>query len=208
MGSAVTTMDEIRAASRKIAEIVGIIDGIAFQTNILALNAAVEAARAGEQGRGFAVVAAEVRTLAQRSATSAHDIRKLIDESVQRTEAGAKLVGNVGETIQRIVDSTSAVRGIVGEIASASREQLAGIDQVNGAVVQLERVTQMNVALVEQAARDAHEMTAQAGALVEAVSHFRIAEEPVAVPEAVPVSNEQVHVGHVPTDTSLLLRAS
>ncbi len=182
MGNAIETMDENRLASRKIADIVGVIDGIAFQTNLLALNAAVEAARAGEQGRGFSVVAAEVRALAQQSATSARDIKVLIEESVRRTDTGAKFVGAAGETMKRIVDSTSAVKGIVAEISGASREQLAGIEQVNGAVAQLESVTQMNVALVEQAARDAHEMTAQAGALVEAVSRFHIEEEPVATP--------------------------
>ncbi|HLX24391.1 MAG TPA: methyl-accepting chemotaxis protein [Usitatibacter sp.] len=193
MGSAIDTMDDIRKASRKIADIVGVIDGIAFQTNLLALNAAVEAARAGEQGRGFSVVAAEVRALAQQSATSARDIKLLIEESVRRTDNGAKFVSAAGETMQRIVDSTSAVKGIVAEIAEASREQLSGIEQVNGAVAQLEGMTQMNVALVEQAARDAHEMTAQAGTLVEAVSRFHVEEV-----EAEPVARVGLEEAHTP----------
>ncbi|HUL56049.1 MAG TPA: methyl-accepting chemotaxis protein [Usitatibacter sp.] len=189
MGTAVETMGELRQASRKIADIVGIIDALAFQTNLLALNAAVEAARAGEQGRGFAVVASEVRALAQQSAASARQIRSLIEDSVRRADAGAKSVGAAGETMQRIVASTSAVSDIVAEISGASREQLAGIEQVNRAVVQLEGVTQMNVALVEQASRDAHEMTAQAGALVDAVSRFHVAPEAAAqaMPRAEPV---------------------
>jgi methyl-accepting chemotaxis protein len=210
MGNAIETMDEIRKASRKIADIVGVIDAIAFQTNLLALNAAVEAARAGEQGRGFSVVASEVRALAQQSATSARDIRALIDESVRRTDNGAKFVGAAGETMQRIVDSTAAVKGIIAEIAGASREQLAGIEQVNGAVTQLENVTQMNVALVEQAARDAHEMTAQAGALVEAVSRFHIEEQPVPVPaaEAVPEPAAEKTVTPVPREYHVAWRAA
>jgi len=203
MGSAVETMSGIRQASRKIADIVGIIDALAFQTNLLALNAAVEAARAGEQGRGFAVVAAEVRALAQQSATAAREIRALIEESVRRADTGAKFVGAAGETMQRIVASTSAVSDLVAEISDASKEQLAGIEQVNRAVVQLEDVTQMNVALVEQASRDAHEMTAQAGTLVDAVSRFRIA--PDAVAEAFPQAAREEPVLETPSTRHISL---
>ena len=190
MARAIETMEHVRVASRRIADIVGVIDAISFQTNLLALNAAVEAARAGDQGRGFAVVASEVRDLAQRSASSAREIRGLIEESVRRTDTGAQFVGAAGKAIERIVSSSSTASGIVAEIADASREQLAGIEQVSGAVAQLEGVTQRNVALVEEAARDAAAMTAQAGRLVESVSRFRIADDAVGeapIPELRPV---------------------
>jgi methyl-accepting chemotaxis protein-1 (serine sensor receptor) len=187
-GSIVTktadTMAEVRGASRKIGEIAGVIDALAFQTNLLALNAAVEAARAGDQGRGFAVVAAEVRALAQRSAESARDIRLLIDASVKSAEAGARQVGALVETMNRIVDSTSRVSAIVADIARASGEQMSGIAQVNGAVVQLDGMTQSNVALVERAADDAAQLKAQAAELVASVSRFEI--EPEAAPPSAP----------------------
>ena len=171
----VSTMDEIQASSRKIGDIIGTIDGIAFQTNILALNAAVEAARAGEQGRGFAVVAGEVRTLAQRSAEAAREIKALIGASVERVETGTRLVGDAGNTMQEIVDSVRRVTDVIGEIAHASREQTEGIGLVNGAVSQLDRMTQQNAALVEESAAAADSMRAQAGRLSQAVGAFRLA---------------------------------
>ena len=148
----VATMDSINASSRRIVDIIGVIDGIAFQTNILALNAAVEAARAGEQGRGFAVVASEVRNLAQRSATAAKEIKQLIDDSVGKVDAGSKLVNVAGETMQEVVASVKRVSDIMGEITHAGQEQSAGIAQVNQALSQMDQVTQQNAALVEEAA--------------------------------------------------------
>jgi len=177
VGQVVTTMQEISASSRKIADIIGVIDGIAFQTNILALNAAVEAARAGEQGRGFAVVAGEVRSLAQRSAQAAKEIKALIGASVERVEAGSRLVNDAGATMHDIVDHVRKVSDLIGEISSATGEQSSGIDQVNGAVSQLDRVTQQNAALVEQSAAAAQSLRQQAGQLVEAVAVFRVNEE-------------------------------
>ena len=171
----VDTMDGINEAARRIAEIIGVIDGIAFQTNILALNAAVEAARAGEQGRGFAVVASEVRTLAQRSATAAREIKALIGDSVARVDAGAHLVGQAGATMRELQDSVQRVTDIMGEIAAASVEQTAGIEQVNVAVTQMDQVTQQNAALVEEAAAAADAMQEQARSLAGAVSVFRLA---------------------------------
>ncbi|MBW9102741.1 methyl-accepting chemotaxis protein [Paraburkholderia phenoliruptrix] len=170
----VRTMGEITTSSRQIGDIIGVIDGIAFQTNILALNAAVEAARAGEQGRGFAVVAAEVRSLAQRSATAAKEIKALIETSTTTVEAGASLVSNAGSTMGEIVQSVRRVNEILEEISNASREQSAGIEQVNRAVGEMDQVTQQNAALVEQAAAAAHSLKDQVGVLREAISSFSL----------------------------------
>ncbi|SEA41485.1 PAS domain-containing methyl-accepting chemotaxis protein [Variovorax sp. YR216] len=170
----VDTMAAIDASSRKIADIIGVIDGIAFQTNILALNAAVEAARAGEQGKGFAVVAAEVRGLAQRSATAAKEIKGLIDDSVGKVGAGTALVGEAGKTMEEIVGSVKRVTDIMGEITTASLEQTAGIEQINQAITQMDQVTQQNAALVEQASAAAQALQEQAGGLVDAVSVFKL----------------------------------
>ncbi len=174
----VATMDQINASSKKIADIIGTIDGIAFQTNILALNAAVEAARAGEQGRGFAVVAGEVRSLAQRSAEAAREIKSLIGSSVERVEVGAKLVQDAGSTMGEIVSSVKRVSDIIGEISAAATEQSAGISQVNGAVGQLDQMTQQNAALVEESAAAAESLKDQAHRLAGVVSTFRIGGEP------------------------------
>ncbi|MCW7536612.1 methyl-accepting chemotaxis protein [Aquabacterium sp. A7-Y] len=171
----VATMDEIRQSSARIADIIGVIDGIAFQTNILALNAAVEAARAGEQGRGFAVVASEVRTLAQRSSQAAREIRTLIVSSGEKVESGAVLVADAGGTMQRIVESVHRVAQIIGEISASSQEQSAGIGQVGTAVHQLDLVTQQNAALVEQSSAAAASLREQASALAEVVRGFRLA---------------------------------
>ncbi len=170
----VTSMDEINTASRKIGEIIGVIDGIAFQTNILALNAAVEAARAGEQGRGFAVVASEVRSLAQRSAQAAREIKSLIVASGEKVEAGSRLVQEAGEAMAEIVGGVQRVSDIIGEISAASSEQRGGIGQVNEAVGQLDHMTQQNAALVEQSAAAATSMREQAGRLSQAVAVFRL----------------------------------
>ncbi|MDF8365472.1 methyl-accepting chemotaxis protein [Achromobacter anxifer] len=170
----VSTMQEISASSRKISEIVSVIDGIAFQTNILALNAAVEAARAGEQGKGFAVVAGEVRSLAQRSAQAAKEIKGLIEDSVSKVGAGSQQVERAGATMQEIVASVKRVTDIMGEISAASEEQSGGIDQVNRAVSQMDEVTQQNAALVEEAAAAAGSLQEQAERLAEAVAVFKI----------------------------------
>jgi len=174
VGQVVDTMASIKDSSRKIADIIGVIDGIAFQTNILALNAAVEAARAGEQGRGFAVVASEVRNLAQRSAGAAKEIKALIEDSVDKVDAGGKLVDEAGKTMDEIVTSVKRVTDIMSEIAAASQEQSAGIEQVNQAVTQMDDATQQNAALVEEAAAAAESLQDQAGKLAEAVSVFRL----------------------------------
>ncbi|MGI4844102.1 MAG: methyl-accepting chemotaxis protein [Janthinobacterium lividum] len=174
IGDVVGTMEQINASAGKIVDIIGVIDGIAFQTNILALNAAVEAARAGEQGRGFAVVASEVRNLAQRSAAAAKEIKSLIGDSTQAVEAGSKLVGEAGSTMQEIVESVRRVTDIMGEITAASAEQTAGIEQINEAVTQMDQVTQQNAALVEEAAAASASMQEQAGMLAAAVSVFRV----------------------------------
>ena len=170
----VRTMDEIATSSSKIAQITNVIDGIAFQTNILALNAAVEAARAGEQGRGFAVVAGEVRTLAQRSAQAAKEIKALIDDSGERVNAGSQLVNEAGATMAEIVNAVTRVTDIMGEIASASDEQSRGIDQVGQAVAEMDRVTQQNASLVEESAAAAAALEDQAARLNEAVAVFKI----------------------------------
>ncbi|MCI2261384.1 methyl-accepting chemotaxis protein [Xanthomonas indica] len=174
VGQVVETMSGIEASSKKIADIIGVIDGIAFQTNILALNAAVEAARAGEQGRGFAVVASEVRTLAQRSANAAKEIKTLIDDSVTRVAEGSALVDKAGSTMQEIVASVQRVTDIMGEISAASQEQSAGIEQVNQTVTQMDESTQQNAALVEEATAAARSMEQQSVELTQAVALFKL----------------------------------
>jgi methyl-accepting chemotaxis protein-1 (serine sensor receptor) len=171
--NAIAAMDEINTSSRKIADIIGVIDEIAFQTNLLALNAAVEAARAGEQGRGFAVVASEVRNLAQRSATAAKEIKGLISDSVDKVQSGSRLVDASGETLSTIVGAVRKVSDIVAEIAAASQEQSSGIEQVNKAIMQMDEVTQQNAALVEEAAAASKSMEDQAQKMVELMSFFR-----------------------------------
>ena len=203
VGQVVSTMDEINHSSKKIADIIGVIDGIAFQTNILALNAAVEAARAGEQGRGFAVVAGEVRNLAQRSAEAAKEIKGLIGTSVDKVEVGSRLVADAGQTMEEIVGSVQRVSDIIGEITAAAGEQSEGIGQVNTAVNQLDQMTQQNAALVEQSAAAAQSLKDQAHRLAEVIRVFRVdgapapslelarpvsASQPVAKPAAVPAT--------------------
>ena len=174
VGQVVETMEAITASSKKIVDIIGVIDGIAFQTNILALNAAVEAARAGEQGRGFAVVASEVRSLAQRSAAAAKEIKGLIGDSVEKVEAGSQQVGEAGRTMSDIVAQVKRVNDLIGEISSATQEQTQGISQVGDAVNQLDQVTQQNAALVEESSAAADSLSQQAAKLVEAVSVFTL----------------------------------
>jgi len=185
----VGTMGEINSSASKIADIIGVIDGIAFQTNILALNAAVEAARAGEQGRGFAVVASEVRNLAQRSAAAAKEIKTLIDDSVAKVERGSKLVGQAGVTMDEVVSSVKRVTDIMSEIANASAEQSAGIGQVNNSIIEMDGMTQQNAALVEEAAAAAQSLQDQAGELARVVSIFKLeeGEEPQFEPQVAPV---------------------
>jgi methyl-accepting chemotaxis protein len=185
VGQVVDTMGSIKASSRKIVDIIGVIDGIAFQTNILALNAAVEAARAGEQGRGFAVVAAEVRNLAQRSAAAAKEIKTLIGDSVEKVDVGGKLVDEAGKTMDEIVASVKHVADIMVEITAASDEQRSGIEQVNQAIAQMDRMTQENAALVEQAAAAAQSMQDQAVNLAQSVAVFKLSHETVHAPAPV-----------------------
>jgi methyl-accepting chemotaxis protein len=173
-------MGSINESAKKIVDIISVIDSIAFQTNILALNAAVEAARAGEQGRGFAVVAAEVRNLAQRSASAAKEIKDLIGDSVQRIEVGGKLVSEAGVTMTEIVDSVKEVTGIIGDITVAGREQASGIEQINQAIREMDDTTQQNAALVEQAAAAAESLQDQAANLSSMVSRFKLGGESTA----------------------------
>jgi methyl-accepting chemotaxis protein len=176
----VDTMASINESSKKIVDIIGVIDGIAFQTNILALNAAVEAARAGEQGRGFAVVASEVRNLAQRSSAAAKEIKDLINDSVAKVDNGSKLVDEAGATMGEIVGSVQRVTDIIGEITAATQEQASGLGQINQAISQMDQVTQQNAALVEEAAASSHAMQEQAGQLAQLVSQFKLDERFVA----------------------------
>jgi methyl-accepting chemotaxis protein len=177
----VETMSSIETSSKKIVDIISVIDGIAFQTNILALNAAVEAARAGEQGRGFAVVASEVRNLAQRTVTAAKEIKELISESVEKVGAGTVLVDTAGRTMKEIVDAVKRVNDIMGEITTASADQSAGIETVNVSITKMDEATQQNAALVEQAAAAAKSLQEQAESLSQAVSIFSLAEDGPAV---------------------------
>ncbi|MEN2672918.1 methyl-accepting chemotaxis protein [Herbaspirillum huttiense] len=186
VGDVVATMGSIKESSGKIVDIIGVIDGIAFQTNILALNAAVEAARAGEQGRGFAVVASEVRALAQRSAAAAKEIKELISDSVDKVDAGGKLVDEAGATMSEIVASVKHVADIMGEITAASQEQSAGIAEVNNAIAQIDEITQQNAALVEQAAAAAESLQEQSDVLARAVAVFKLKTAAQARPQSQP----------------------
>jgi methyl-accepting chemotaxis protein len=182
----VDTMNGITESSKKIADIIGVIDGIAFQTNILALNAAVEAARAGEQGRGFAVVASEVRNLAQRSAAAAKEIKGLITDSVAKVDAGSRQVNDAGRTMEEIVGSVKKVSTLIAEITAASQEQAQGIEQVSETMTQLEKVTQQNAAMVEEASAAAGSLEEQSRELAGAVAVFRLADEMQAGEAAAP----------------------
>ncbi|MDE2306357.1 MAG: PAS domain S-box protein, partial [Gammaproteobacteria bacterium] len=193
VSQAIRAMTEINDASKKIVDIIGVIDEIAFQTNLLALNAAVEAARAGEQGRGFAVVASEVRNLAGRSATAAKEIKGLIQDSVKKVEEGSSLVTQSGQTLDHIVTAVKKVSDIVGEIAGASQEQSAGIEQVNKAVMQLDEMTQQNAALVEEASAASQSMASQANSLRELLAAYRVTAEAIAAAQALAASP---HVEH------------
>lgn len=172
MSEVVATMDSINDSAKKIVDIISVIDGIAFQTNILALNAAVEAARAGEHGRGFAVVATEVRNLAQRSATAAKEIKILIGDSVDKVDSGSKMVDKAGSTMRELVQSVQHVLNIIGEITNTSGEQAIGVAQINEAIIQMDQATQQNAALVEEAAAASNALNQQANSLAELVSVF------------------------------------
>ena len=198
VGQVVQTMSSINESSKKIVDIISVIDGIAFQTNILALNAAVEAARAGEQGRGFAVVATEVRTLAQRSAAAAKEIKELISDSVSKVEDGTRLVDEAGATMDEIVSAVKRVTDIMAEISAASQEQSSGIEQVNQAVTQMDEVTQQNAALVEEAAAAAESMQEQAQTLTQAVSTFKLSGGGSHTPTPVKRSNRPATVAKLP----------
>ncbi len=202
VGQVVQTMSSINASSKKIVDIISVIDGIAFQTNILALNAAVEAARAGEQGRGFAVVATEVRTLAQRSAAAAKEIKELISDSVSKVEDGTRLVDEAGATMDEIVSAVKRVTDIMSEISAASQEQSSGIEQVNQAVTQMDEVTQQNAALVEEAAAAAESMQDQAQALTQAVTIFKLSSSNHATATPVRRSNRPSSVAKLPNRSS------
>ncbi|HTU59229.1 MAG TPA: methyl-accepting chemotaxis protein, partial [Polyangiales bacterium] len=193
VGEAVSAMSAITDSSKKVADIIGVIEQIAFQTNMLALNAAVEAARAGDQGRGFAVVAAEVRTLAQRSASAAKEIKSLIQDSNEKVEQGAKLVNRSGETLTAIVTSVKKVSDIIGEIDAASEQQASGIDQINSAIAQMDKNTQQNAAMVEEATAAAESMTEQSRSLTELVRFFKVGEsaERAAAPGKKPAGGPQ-----------------
>lgn len=208
VSNVVITMDAISASSRRIADIIGVIDSIAFQTNILALNAAVEAARAGEQGRGFAVVATEVRQLAQRSASAAREIRTLIQESVEKVQGGSQLVQNAGTTMDEIVHSVQRVVSIMGEITAASQEQTRDIEQISHAIVRMEDGTQQNTALVEQASAAAASLQEQAAQLARMVSAFELRHESASNQGTAPSSQGVLHHPHKPAlaqrDISLL----
>jgi methyl-accepting chemotaxis protein len=203
VGEVVNTMGSINDSSRKIVDIISVIDGIAFQTNILALNAAVEAARAGEQGRGFAVVASEVRNLAQRSASAAKDIKGLIDDSVQKVQMGSELVDKAGQTMEEIVQSISRVTQIMNQISHASEEQSIGIAQVNDAITQMDQVTQQNAALVEEAAAAAESMQEQSAKLADVVSVFKLDGLSSSAPPALPRAPAPVRAATLPRRATL-----
>lgn len=204
VGQVVQTMSSINESSKKIVDIISVIDGIAFQTNILALNAAVEAARAGEQGRGFAVVATEVRTLAQRSAAAAKEIKELIGDSVDKVEDGTRLVDEAGATMDEIVSAVKRVTDIMAEISAASQEQSAGIEQVNQAITQMDEVTQQNAALVEEAAAAAESMQEQSHGLIEAVTVFKLTGG--MAPTPVKRSNRKTSVTKLPSRNQIVTK--